>query len=302
MIETVAMTAKLAARVRAIALAAMLPSLAGCQAAFFKTLELASDADGVRTETRVYDSAHDLAIDLYCPRGRTDAPMLVFFYGGSWEDGHREWYAFVGRSLAARGIAVAIPDYRVYPAVRFPVFVEDAAHAVAWARSHAVECGAAPARLHVGGHSAGAHLAALVATDARYLATVGLKPRDLAGVVGIAGPYDFLPITDQTLKVIFGPVDTHPGTQPVTFVDGDEPPFLLLHGDADGRVWPRNSERLAAKLEENGIPVEYRRYAGVGHVKILAAMARGENAATPTLVDVVRFVEQENGTRSINRN
>src|SRR5688572_9849762 len=290
MIDRSAMTAKHHATALLAACAAFM--LSGCQATFFATLGLATpDAPGIARSTHAYDPGRGLSLDLFCPAG-DDAPLLVFFHGGSWEHGERGWYAFVGQALAARGVAVAIPDYRTWPTVRFPAFMDDAARAVAWSRAHARGCNADPARVHVGGHSAGAQIAALVATDARYLADVGLEPRDLAGVVGIAGPYDFLPITDDTLKEIFGPVAEHPRSQPVTYVDGDEPPFLLLHGTGDRIVWARNSERLAAKLEAADVPVELKEYEGIGHVRILAALTNPDSEKTPTLADVVRFLKK----------
>ena len=279
-------------------IAAAALALSGCQTTFFATLELATeDAPGTKTSTHAYDPAHGLSLDLYCPAAE-GAPMLVFFYGGSWENGERGWYAFVGQALAARGVAVAIPDYRNWPDARFPTFMDDAARAVAWSREHARDCGADPSRTYVGGHSAGAQIAALLATDARYLDAVGMRPRDLAGVVGIAGPYDFLPITDATLKQIFGPVADHPQSQPVTYVDGDEPPFLLLHGTGDHTVWLRNSERLAAKLEAAHVPVELKEYDGIGHVRILAAMSNPDSKATPTLQDVVEFLTRNRSSPS----
>src|SRR5690606_21524844 len=149
------------------------------------------------------------------------------------QEGRRQQYAFVGDALSRRGILALVADYRTFPAVRFPDFMQDAAKAVRWARDHAAEYGGDPRRIVLVGHSAGAHIAALLATDGHYLANEGLSPRQLAGVVGVAGPYDFLPLKDTTLMAIFGSRDDWPASQPVNFVDGDEPPFLLLQGDKD---------------------------------------------------------------------
>ena len=160
-----------------------------------------------------------------------------------------------------------------------------------WARDHAKEFGGDPDRLYLAGHSAGAHIAALVATDARYLKIHGMAPRELAGVIGIAGPYDFAPITDADLQPIFGRTpEEWVDSQPINFVDGDEPPFLLLHGDDDKTVWPRNSERLAAKLRAAGVAVDYRIYPGLGHVRILSAFRFP--SLGPTLEDTRSYVFQ----------
>ena len=88
------------------------------------------------------------------------APVVVFLYGGSWRNGAREDYRFVGRRLAQQGMLVLVADYRTYPETIFPGFVEDGASAVAWARAHAAGWGGDPRCLFVAGHSAGAQIAA----------------------------------------------------------------------------------------------------------------------------------------------
>ena len=151
-----------------------------------------------------YGNAPRQQLDVYRPRRGDRAPMVVFFYGGSWQSGARDLYAFLGASLAAQGIVTVVPDYSVYPAARFPAFLEDSARAVAFARTHASEWGADPERLVLMGHSAGAHIAAMLACDPQWLAAAGLDAhRDLAGLIGLAGPYDFLPIESPVLQAIF---------------------------------------------------------------------------------------------------
>lgn len=280
-------------RVRPALLGAAVLALAACQSAFFGAINLGGPVATVRFRPgMVYDGTRGLALDLYCPQQATGAPLVVFLYGGKWTAGKRNWYRFVGTALAERGIAVAIPDYRMYPAVRFPAFVEDAARALAWVRQHARDCGADPDRIFIAGHSSGAHIGMLLATDARYLAAVGMKPRDLAGAIGIAGPYDFLPSTDTEITDTFGPQERYPESQPVNFVDGDEPPVLLLHGVDDKRVWLQNSARLAQRLEAAGVPVTLKPYPGVSHSGILLAFSRQFRGGAATLEDVVAFVQE----------
>jgi acetyl esterase/lipase len=278
---------------RCACLLLMLPLalLAGCQRLLFATLNLRGEAG---MEQASYGPDPRQALDVYRPAGSEPAPIVVFFYGGRWQEGRRADYAFVGQALAARGIVAVVPDYRHYPQVRFPGFIEDAAQAVAWTRTHALQIGGDPRRIYLAGHSAGAHLAALLGTDARYLRAVGLQPRDLRGVVGIAGPYDFLPLTDPRLQRIFAPRENWPASQPVNFVDGDEPPFLLLHGAEDRVVWPRNSARLAARLQAAGVAVEQRVYPDLGHARILLAIRFPRLA--PTLDDLVDFVRSDRAT------
>ncbi|MFT3805903.1 alpha/beta hydrolase [Arenimonas sp.] len=252
-------------------LLASLALLAGCRGAYFHALN--ARAPDRSSDTFVYDQAQGLSLDLY-RADRPMAPVVVFFYGGSWRNGRREEYRFVASALADSGALTLVPDYGKAPAHPFPDFMHDAAHAVAWARANAARHGGDPQRIFVVGHSAGAHIAALLAADARYLAEAGLAPADLAGVVGLSGPYDFLPITNAELREVFGDEGQWPATQPVNFVDGDEPPFLLMHGLKDRLVDPRNSERLARRLGARGVPAQLRELPDSGHVGMLIDFAK----------------------------
>jgi acetyl esterase/lipase len=229
-------------------------------------------------------------LDVYGTQGGNAAPIVIFFYGGSWQAGDRRDYAFVGEALASQGFVALIPDYRTYPPHGFPVFLEDGALAVRWAREHAAEIGGDPDRIFLMGHSAGAHIAAMLAIDERWLATAGVETAALGGLIGLAGPYDFLPLRDPVLKALFGAEEELPATQPVTFVNGDEPPILLLHGGSDRTVGPRNSRRLAARIREHGGSVDEIVYRRVGHAGILLALAAPFRFWAPVLRDTARFV------------
>jgi acetyl esterase/lipase len=246
-------------------------ALAGCasvQPLYFHAVN--HSVPPVEVESVEYSRAHAQSLDVYRPRNAHGAaPVVLFFYGGTWRDGHREYYRFVGESLSRHGLLVLVPDYRKAPADVFPAFMEDAATAAAWAKQHAAEYGGDPARIHLMGHSAGAHMVALLAADPRYLAAQGLKPRDFTSVIGLAGPYDFLPITERKVQRVFPDRALWPDTQPVNFIDGDEPPFLLLHGGSDRRVWVSNSEKLAAKLRAAGVPVSLKIEPKTGHIALV---------------------------------
>jgi len=248
-----------------------------------------------------YDRHADIAygerdrqtLDVYVPDERAaGAPVVVFFYGGSWQNGSKEGYRFVGQALASRGIIAVLPDYRLYPPTTFPGFVDDAAKAVAWSYRHASEYGGDPSHLFVSGHSAGAHIAALLATDGHYLADAGISISDLAGFVGMSGPYDFLPIKDPVLQEIFAPKSDWPRSQPINFVDGDEPPMLLMHGDADNTVYPKNSRNLATKINDSGGSAILKIYPGVDHVGLIAPFAAPLRMTGDELDDFADFVKQ----------
>ena len=245
-----------------------------------------------------YSSERDIAygpgprqqLDVHVPNRRNaNAPVIVFFYGGGWRSGSKADYEFVASRLARAGFVVVLPDYRLYPHVAFPAFVEDGARALHWAQQNAARYGADPRKLYVAGHSAGAHIAALLALDPAYLARLGMARGDIAGLIGLSGPYDFLPLGDGYLHQVF-PEDTRAASQPVNFVDAGAPATLLIHGTDDDTVWPRNSERLADRLRESGIDVQLRLYDGVGHARVVAAMASPLDGLAKTADDVIAFV------------
>jgi acetyl esterase/lipase len=247
--------------------------------------------DGYRVEHDLpYGDDPRQRLDLYLPdRLAGRAPVVVFFYGGRWEAGDKGQFQFVGQALASRGFVAVIPDYRRYPAVRFPRFVEDGAAAVAWVRDNVGEFGGDAGSIHLMGHSAGAHIAALLALDHDYLAAAGVAPGAITSLIGLAGPYDFLPLDDPTLEAIFA-VEDIAATQPITFADRSAPPTLLLHGADDLTVRPANSERLAAALRAAGNQVELRLYPGVGHVGLVIALAAPLRWLAPVGADVSDFL------------
>ncbi|QWT20336.1 alpha/beta hydrolase [Bacillus sp. NP157] len=269
-------------------LAALL--LAGCQSALFGVVNARQPAgDTVAHHDIPFDGA--LSLDVYSPPDAKNAPVVVFFYGGSWKSGKRQWYRWVGESLASRGIVVVIPDYRTWPKARLDGFMDDAAHATAWARENVAKYGGDPSRLYVMGHSAGAHIASLLATDKQWLGKVGMQPRQLSGFIGLAGPYDFLPLKRDDFIDMFGKTpEAQARSQPVNFVDGDEPPALLLQGDDDSTVKPSNAQSLAKHYETKGEPVTLKLYPGITHMSILFALGPSK-AKAPVLQDIDTFIK-----------
>ncbi|HER34571.1 MAG: alpha/beta hydrolase [Halothiobacillaceae bacterium] len=261
-----------------------LTTLTACSGA--KMLEAFAPSDSVIVERDVvFDREHDLALDVYRPRGADDAPLVVFFWGGSWQTGDRSTYGFLGRTLASRGLVVMIPDYRTYPAVRYPAFLHDSARAVAWAREHARDYGADPSRLSLLGHSAGAYNAAMLVADGRYLEAAGGSRRWISAWAGLAGPYDFLPLKDAALKRIFEPAEPLSSSQPINWVDREVPPTLLVVSADDPVVDPRNTERMAARLKALGRPVELLRVDNLRHAWLVVS-----------LLDVFPFDDQVRST------
>jgi acetyl esterase/lipase len=229
-------------------------------------------------------------LDICRPVGAVAAPVVVFFYGGAWRSGNKGLYRYVAKALARRGYVAVVPDYRIYPEARYPDFLEDGARVVRWVKDHARRFGGDPGKIFLKGHSAGAHIAAMLSIDARWLAKVGLSPgHDIAGLIGIAGPYDFMPLRDETLKLIFGGAD-RPDTQPIFHVAPGAPPALLMTGGRDRMVEPGNSTRLAARLIAAGNAATVKCYRRVGHYIIIAAVAPLLRLFVPVLRDVDAFI------------
>ncbi len=228
-------------------------------------------------------------LDVYRPPAATGAPMVVFLYGGSWTGGSKDIYPFVAKTLAARGAVVVVPDYRVYPEIQFPVFLHDSAAATAWAFAHATDLGADPRAVFLLGHSAGAYNAAMLALDPEWLSAAGVDRRRLAGVIAMATPADFLPSHDPDVIPVFGAANT-PAHQPLAFADGHNPPLLLLSGDSDTTVRPRNTMTLDAAITAQGGSVESRFYPGIGHIGIITAFAPLFSYRAPVVDDVWHFI------------
>jgi acetyl esterase/lipase len=281
---------------RPLGMAAMAAAigLGGCSG--IATLNALSPKGGVDIVRDVaYEPGPRGGLDIYRPAGANGhTPVVVFFYGGGWDSGSKAEYAFTGAALARHGFIAVIPDYRIYPQVRWPAFLQDSAAAVAWTRSHIQAYGGDPGDLFLMGHSAGAYDAVMLAVDKRWLAAVGLDPkRDLRGVVGLAGPYDFLPVRTAELKAIFGPPDQRPDTQPINHVDGDNPPLFLAADTGDKVVDPANTRRMAAKVREAGGPVETRYYKGLSHALLIGAVGAPLRFLAPVLADTVRFFQAQ---------
>jgi acetyl esterase/lipase len=273
--------------------------LSGCSPA--DTLNFLAWRHGIEiTRSAAYGAGARQTLDIYQPGGATGSPVIVFFYGGSWQSGDKATYLFVAAALARRGYLTVVPDYRVYPEVRYAGFLEDGARAVRWAKDNAARFGGDPNKLFVMGHSAGAYIAAMLALDGRWLQEVDLAPdRDIAGLIGVSGPYDFLPLRDGTLKVIFGGAN-EPATQPISHVAPGAPPALLVTGRRDGIVDPGNSSRLAARLRAAGNDATVETYPWVGHLSIIGTFALPLRFLAPVLRDVDAFiaktVRQAHGT------
>lgn len=272
---------------RALVAALSSMAVAGCAA-------LRPGALGEGARDVAYGRHPRQTMDIYVPSGgSTGRPVVLFIYGGSWANGAKESYAFVGDALTSRGFVAVIADYRLVPEVRFPTFIEDGAAALRFVHDNVARYGGDPRRVYLMGHSAGAYNAMMLTLDRSYLARAGLSPDVIRSTVGLSGPYDFLPLDIDVTKAAFGSAPNLERTQPIHFARKDVPPILLATGADDTTVLPRNSERLSAALRRAGArSVTLKTYAGLGHAGTAASLARVMSWRAPVLDDVVEFWEQ----------
>jgi len=232
-------------------------------------------------------------LDVYQPKqANQTSPVVVFFYGGSWDSGDKADYKFVAEALTSHGIITVIPDYRVYPDVLFPAFMADPARAALWVKQNIQQFGGDPKRVFLAGHSAGAHIAVMLAVNPEYLAQVDLTSSAFSGIIGSAGPYDFLPLKSERLKEIFGDDSQQWKSQPINFVDGTSPPMQLLVGLKDGTVWPRNTFNLARKIQQAGGQVEVVEFPDYGHIDMAAKLAKPLRGDGNLLKHMVGFIQR----------
>ena len=229
-------------------------------------------------------------LDIYAPCDfRKPLPVVFFIYGGSWSDGDRRNYDFVGRAIAALGYVTVIADYRLLPDIEYPTFLDDGLKAIQWVTANILAYGGDQARIALMGHSAGAYNAMMLALHPRYAAALGPRER-IRCVVGLSGPYDFYPFDGKISQRTFGAVINPQDTQPIHHVASTAPSMLLGTGDKDQLVYPRNTVSLSNVLRRAGVFVREIHYPKLGHAQTLLALSRPGRRYAPVLADVAAFL------------
>ena len=242
-------------------------------------------------------------LDMYYPKPLAQAmqtqsvidksyPMVVFVYGGSWENGSKEDYAFVGQSLAQAGYVTAVVNYRKAPEHVYPDFVKDTAKAIAWSYDNAPKFHADPKRLAVVGHSAGAFNAVAAISNSDFLAPYGMSPSDISAVVGIAGPYsyDFRKFDSASA---FASDATPDEVMPDRQIKGKQPPYLLLTAENDKIVYDTNTIKMTQALEDFGATVETGQIKGASHATSIGAMAKPLRWVNDVRAQVLTYLDKE---------
>jgi acetyl esterase/lipase len=236
-----------------------------------------------------YGSDPRQRLDIYRPIGQAQLPILVFVHGGGWDSGDKGEYGFAAKAFAAQGYAAVVINYRLVPQHLYPAFVDDVALAIAKVEAVALQVNADPLRIYLVGHSAGGYNMLQAVLDPHYLAAAHVNPQSIRAVAALAAPADFLPLDSPKSIAAFSKASPLQDTQPIQHVRADAPPILLLHGSEDTTVGPHNSKNLAAKLSSAGADVQHKEYSGVGHVKIMLAIAKPLQGQVPVLADITRF-------------
>lgn len=266
------------------------------QLAFFAANTRASFGAYTRDSDVGYGPAVRNTLDIYRPlladNAHTAVPVVIFVHGGGWNSGDKSYYKFVGAALAAQGYVAVLPNYRLYPQVKAAAMYADVARAVAWVHAHAADWGGDADRVFLAGHSAGAHLAVMLALNARYLEQAGTSTTQLRGVIGLAGPYDFLPFTRPYMADLFGPPDNFAASQPINFVRADAPPLLLMHGLKDTTVGVHNTRNLTAALLAAGGRVQAEYFPEADHGALVASFSTLTRQRAPVLQQISQFIAQ----------
>lgn len=281
------------AAIRAVAVVLSCALLSACAADALLTPLNWSGSSAVEEQLDLaYGPDERQRLDIYRPKRSRNAPIILFWYGGSWQRGSKDYYRFVGTALAQQDFVAIVPDYRLAPDHPFPEFVLDAARAVRWARDHATEIGGDPDRIYLSGHSAGGHTALMLALDPRYLHDVGMEPRQIAGVISLAGPTGLENLRGESLAGVFPRDVPDVRFSPVALAPlhaAIAPPFLLITGLDDDVIYASSVDRLADAIRAGDGRVAVVTYPDVGHIGLLLNFSPLFDATRDVVARIARF-------------
>lgn len=271
--------------------AAAVPALA--QVTIFSPFNIAEAMDqGVKKVANIaYADGKRKYLDIYMPENlEAPAPVVMFIYGGAWRAGDKFEYEFAGRAFAAAGFVTVIADYRLYPEVKYPEFLEDNAQAMKWIEDNIALYDGDPARFFIAGHSAGAYNAVMLGLDSSFRREFGVT-MPIRAIAGLSGPYNFYPFEYDQVRETFGNAPNPEGTQPINLITADAPPIFLASGTSDPIVRVENSTALGARLEASGVWVTQKYYDGLGHLEPVVALGSMMRFRVPVLNDIVEFFQ-----------
>ena len=224
-------------------------------------------------------------LDVYLPVNASSFPMLLFLHGGSWQGGNKKSYRDLAQRFVREGVAVAVMNYRLSPQVQHPAHIQDVARAVAWLHEKMAEWGADPKNLFVFGHSAGGHLAALLATDDTFLKAEKCDLAVVAGVIPISGEYY---IKAGQWPGVFGvDEETARAASPATYVKPGLPPFLILYAGEESPRVQQDSQAFAKRLTEEKNKARSLEIPDRGHASLIHHLADPNDPAGRVILEFI---------------
>jgi acetyl esterase/lipase len=284
----------------AIALLALIACApAALESAGLNALSSNAGLDGITRSNQQYGTLERQRLDVYQPKNSTLRPVIVFTYGGGFKQGSKDEYSFVAEAFSSLGYVTVIYDYRLYPQVTWPVYLEDGALAVAWVSKEIAKYGGDPNRILIAGHSAGAYITAMLAVNPTYLRAANVPDGTIKAALTFSGPYEFWNAKQETnggfigkdIQEVMGPATDAAQTQPINFVTGNAPPFVIVHGNQDDLLTVTQAKAMKTKLEAAKVPVTYLEYP-MAHATTILAMAKPLRGLGSTFMDVRAALEK----------
>ena len=251
-----------------------------------------------------YGRESNQTLDLYLPAGKAFT-TVVYTYGGGWHSGSGKSSAPIAQELVRLGYGCALVSHRLFPPDSFPAPAEDLASAFAWVKSNIASRGGDPAGVILAGHSSGAHLSLLIATDPRYLAAYRLAPADIRAVIGLSTPVDLSrhPDGHGYGDVLFSGHGADPfrrdealmeDASPIRHISSGMPPALLVVGGNDFPMLEADARAFAEKAKGFGDRVRVAVAPGKDHLGVARGML---DPADIVLATVQQFIRDETAAR-----
>jgi acetyl esterase/lipase len=230
-------------------------------------------------------------LDIFSPKDLPNAPVLFFIHGGGWTQDDKNTYPFLGRAFAQQGFVTVVINYRLTPEVVHPGHIQDVARAFAWVYKNISQYGGNATQVFVTGHSAGGHLAALLALNKRYLQAEGLSTDLIKGALPISGIYNVKTHVDafpETKDVFTSDPDKQRDASPVAHVSEKQPPFLICYAQSDLPTLDTQAMELAKLLQQKGTEAQLVMVPNVDHIGIIVSIGTPNDLMTELILRFVR--------------
>lgn len=214
-------------------------------------------------------------LDLYLPKDKTNVPVFFFVHGGAWTSGDRSQYPPLGNRYASEGILTVVPSYRLAPKNPYPAQLEDVIAAFEWTIKNVAAFGGDTNRIFIGGHSAGAHLATMLATKTDY---------PIKGVIGLSGAYEM----SEGKENVFGKdPELRRAASPLYHIRKGAPPYLLTYCEWDYVPLAPQTKEFHAALRTNGVASELVFIPKESHISEMLSVTKEDDL---TVASVRKFI------------